>query len=46
MINLHPWSVSYENVRTLVSLLDDDVALPSAEELLPLMTRELIKKNA
>jgi len=42
VINLHPWSVSYANVQALVSLLDDDVVLLSAEELLALMARELI----
>lgn len=37
VINIHPWSIGYEDVRRLVSLLDDDIVLLSAEELLCIM---------
>jgi len=42
VINIHPWSIGYAGVQALVSLLDEDVVLLSAQELLALMARELI----
>ena len=42
VINIHPWSIGYAGVQALVSLLDEDVALLSAQELMALMARELL----
>jgi len=42
VVNLHPWSVSYADVQALVALLDADIVLLSAEELLALMVKELL----
>ncbi|MEI6580106.1 MAG: GxGYxYP domain-containing protein, partial [Eubacteriales bacterium] len=39
-LNVHPWSTNMENVNYLVSLLDDDVVLVTAEELV-----QLVKDN-
>lgn len=39
-LNVHPWSTNMENLNTLVSLLDDDVVLITAEELV-----QLVKDN-
>ncbi len=37
-INLHPWSMTYNDVKTLVSLLDDDVVVVSADDFIRLVT--------
>ncbi len=39
-LNVHPWSTGIENLNYLVSLLDDDVELVTAEELV-----QLVKDN-
>jgi len=39
-LNVHPWSTSIEELNTLVSMLDDDVVLVTAEELV-----QLVKDN-
>lgn len=41
VINVHPWSIGYADVQHLVSLLDEDVVLVSAEELLTLMAEAI-----
>lgn len=37
-INLHPWSMSYQDVVTLVELLDDDVVVVTADDFIRLIT--------
>jgi len=37
-VNIHPWSASWEHLNLLVSLLDENVELVTAEELVQLVT--------
>ena len=37
-INLHPWSMSYQDVVRLVELLDDDVVIVTADDFIQLIT--------
>lgn len=37
-INLHPWSMTYRDVAELVSLLDDDVVVVTADDFIRLIT--------
>ena len=46
VINVHPWSVSTENLAYFVSQLDDDVEVLSADELLAAITENIPHKNA
>lgn len=38
VINVHPWSMSYQDVVELVSLLDEDVVVVTADDLIRLVT--------
>lgn len=40
-INLHPWSMSYADVAKLVSLLDDDVVVVTADDFIRLITENV-----
>ena len=44
IINVHPWSHSYEDIRTIVNLLDDSVEVVSLDALIKLMTDNIIDK--
>lgn len=37
-VNLHPWSMTYQDVVKLVSLLDDDVVVVTADDFIRLIT--------
>ncbi|MBQ7374449.1 MAG: hypothetical protein IJW61_00550 [Clostridia bacterium] len=40
-INVHPWSMTYEDVVKLVSLLDDDVVIVTADDFIRLITENV-----
>lgn len=40
-INLHPWSMSYQDVVKLVELLDDDVVVVTADDFIRLITENV-----
>lgn len=40
-INLHPWSMDYSDVKELVSLLDDDVVVVTADDFIRLITENV-----
>jgi hypothetical protein len=44
-INLHPWSMSYQDAVKLVSLLDEDVVVVSADDFIRLITENVPQKN-
>src|SRR5690606_21609626 len=45
VINVHPWSHSYEDIRTIVNMLDDDVEVVSVDDLFALMTENITDKT-
>lgn len=45
VINVHPWSHSYDDIRTIVSQLDDDVEVVSLDRLIELMTENVTDKT-
>ncbi len=46
VINIHPWTVSIENLDYFVSCLDDDVVLVTVEELMEMITENIPHENA
>lgn len=44
-INLHPWSMSYQDVVKLVELLDDDVVIVTADDFIQLITENVPKTD-
>ena len=40
-VNLHPWSMDYSDVKTLVSLLGDDVVVVTADDFIRLITENV-----
>lgn len=45
VINVHPWSHSYDDIRTIVSQLDDNVEVVSLDRLVELMTENVSDKS-
>ncbi len=45
IINVHPWSHSYDDIRTIVSLLNDDVEVVSMDSIFKLMTDNVTNKT-
>lgn len=45
VINVHPWSHSYEDIRTIVNMLDDDVEVVSLDRLIKMMTDNITDKS-
>lgn len=45
IINVHPWSHSYEDIRTIVGMLADDVEVVSIDTLYHLMTNTITDKT-
>lgn len=45
VINVHPWSHNYDDIRTIVSQLDDNVEVVSLDRLIDLMTEHVIDKT-
>ncbi|MFA5693303.1 MAG: hypothetical protein WC907_06750, partial [Acholeplasmataceae bacterium] len=45
LINVHPWSHSYEDIRTIVNMLDDNVKVVSVDKLFELMTDNITDKT-
>jgi hypothetical protein len=41
IINVHPWSHSYEDIRTIVNMLEDHVEVVSIDEIFHLMTHHI-----
>ena len=46
VINIHPWTISVENLQYFVSLLDDDIELVTLDELLTTAEANIPHKNA
>lgn len=45
VINVHPWSHTYEDIRTIVSLLNDNVEVVSLDAILTMMTDNITNKT-
>lgn len=45
MINLHPWSMTYQDVETLISLLDENVVVVSPEDFINLIATNVPQVN-
>jgi chromosome condensin MukBEF complex kleisin-like MukF subunit len=45
-INLHPWSMTYADAAKLVSLLDENVVVVTADDFIRLITENVPHKNA
>lgn len=45
VINIHPWTISIENLSYFVSCLDEDVVLCTADELLSMITENIPHKS-
>lgn len=43
IINVHPWSISVEDLKYFIDNLDDDIVLVSAEELIDLMAANVAR---
>lgn len=46
VINIHPWTVSIENLAYFVSLLDDSIVLVTVEELMDMINTNIPHTNA
>lgn len=46
VINVHPWSHSYEDIRKIVGMLNDNVEVVSLERLVNMMTDNVTDKSA
>ncbi len=46
VINIHPWTVSTENLRYFVSLLDDGVQVITGDELIAALDKYIPHENA
>ena len=44
-INLHPWSMSYADAVKLVSLLDENVVVVTADDFIRLITENVPQKD-
>lgn len=45
IVNVHPWSHSYEDIRTIVGMLNDDVEVVSVDRLIKMMTDNITDKS-
>ena len=45
IINVHPWSHSYDDVRTIVGMLNDDVEVVSVDRIMKMMTDNIVDKS-
>ena len=45
IVNVHPWSHSYEDIRTIVSMLDDSVEVVSMDRLFTMMSENIVDKS-
>lgn len=45
LVNVHPWSHSYEDIRTIVNMLNDDVEVVSVDRLVKMMTDNITDKS-
>lgn len=45
LVNVHPWSHSYEDVRAIVNMLNDDVEVVSVDRLIKMMTDNIADKS-
>lgn len=46
LVNVHPWSHSYEDIRTIVNMLDDDVEVVSVDRLIQMITDNVTDKSS
>lgn len=46
IINVHPWSHSYEDIRTIVGMLNDNVEVVSVDRLVNMMTDNVTDKSS
>lgn len=45
LVNVHPWSHSYADIRTIVGMLDDDVEVVSVDRLINMMAANITDKS-
>ncbi len=45
IINVHPWSHSYEDIRTIVNMLDEDVEVVSVDRIINMMADNIVDKS-
>lgn len=45
IVNVHPWSHSYEDIRTIVNMLNDDVEVVSIDRIIKMMTDNIVDKS-
>lgn len=45
IINVHPWSHSYEDIRTIVSMLNDNIEVCSVDRIINMMTDNITDKS-
>lgn len=45
IINVHPWSHSYEDIRKIVGMLADDVEVVSVDRIINMMTDNIVDKS-
>ena len=45
IVNVHPWSHSYDDIRTIVSMLDDSVEVVSIDRLFTMMSENITDKS-
>ena len=45
IVNVHPWSHSYEDIRTIVNMLADDVEVVSMDRIVKMMTDNITDKS-
>ncbi len=45
IVNVHPWSHSYDDIRTIVNMLNDNVEVVSVDRLIKMMTDNVTDKS-
>lgn len=45
IINVHPWSHSYDDIRTIVNMLNDDIEVCSVDRIIKMMTDNIVDKS-
>lgn len=45
IINVHPWSHTYEDIRTIVNMLNDDIEVCSVDRIIQMMTDNINDKS-
>lgn len=45
LVNVHPWSHTYDDIRTIVNMLDENVEVVSVDRLINMMTANITDKS-